>query len=416
MWRRRSRSLLAILIPFVSFGAACRQEAAPARRPDVVVVAVDSLRRDHLDLYGYLRATGTRLRALADDGITFTNAYSTSSATRPAVASLLTGEYPPANGRDGLASDRFTLAEYLARAGYRSVVVSNHPELSNDPGFLQGFERVVALPNRNADAAVAAAIAELGEDAGGRPLLLFLHLADASGPYAPPARYYEAWPPKGAGPFDPASVDATTPAARMADLYSAYDGEVAYVDDEIGRLAAAMKSAGRYDAAMMVVAATHGEELQEHGRAGFGRTLFEEVVSIPLVLKFPLQAGAGEYVHGPTSLVDVVPTVLPVVGVQTNASLDGIDLAQVIEGQGQAIRDRALKLYLAPVGGPALHGVVQRGDKLLEVDGDPERAQLYRLPLDPYEQQDVAGAEATRVKRLRRVLERRSAGASRKGV
>lgn len=406
--RPSSAVLLAALV--VGVAAGCERTTAPGRRPDVFVLAVDSLRRDRLDLYGYARATAPALRALAGDAVVFTNACSTSSWARPAVASLLTGAWPDRGGRDGLASDVFTMPELLGPAGYRSHAITSDPALADDPGFSQGFASVTGIAEGAGDAIVRAAVDVLGREDPAQPVLLVLHLGDPRGPYAPPGGFVDEWAPKGQGPFDPREITPDTAAARLADLHAAYDSEVAFVDRQIGVFLDAVRRAKRYDDALIVVAGTHGEEFQEHGRGGHGRTLFEEVVAIPMIVKYPRNAGAGESVHGPVSLVDVLPTTLPVVGVKTNARIDGIDLAPVTESQGQAIRDRSLFFFLdaaaAGTGQGSWRAVVQRGDKYIVANAPGAVGQLYRLALDPYEQNDVAGGEAARAERLARALAR----------
>lgn len=402
-------ALAAVTLAVVALSG-CDRRSTPSRRPDVFVFVVDALRRDHLDLYGYARATGPRLEAFAADAVVFTNAYATSSWARPSIASLLTGAWPDRHGRDGLASDAFTLPELLGPAGYRSHAFTAHPRLAADPGFAQGFTTVQALADAPANEVVDAALAALATHEPNQPVALVLHLGDPRGPYAPPREFVADWPPQGPGPWDPATLDAATPAARVADLHAAYDGEVAFVDHELGRFLDGLRAAQRYEDALIVVAGSHGEELQEHGRGGHGRTLFEEVVAVPLVIRFPRGAGAGEFVHGPVSLVDVLPTVLPVVGVRTNQRIDGIDLAGSTEGQGQALRDRSLYFFLdaaaAGTGSGQWRAVLQRGDKYVVENAPAAVGALYRLALDPFEQNDVAAAEAARAARLQRALER----------
>ena len=385
-----------------------RTIGVPARRPDVVVVVVDALRRDHLDLYGYGRATGPSLRRLAADGVVFTNAYSTSSWATPAVGSLLTGLYPHRLGGGMPRRDHFTLAEYLRPAGYRTVAIHAQPAFVGDAGFIQGFDEVAERARAPADAVIDVVLERLRRADPARPLLLYVHLSDPRGPYAPPARFLEAWPPAGEGPFDPSRIDPATPARVMADLIAAYDAEIAFVDAEIGRLVDALRSDGRYDDAMIVVTASHGEELQEHGAGGHGRTLFEEVIAVPLVMKFPLAAGSGSFVHGPVSVVDIVPTILPVAGVRTTGRLDGTDLALITADQGQALRDRPLFFSLELPGSEGasarLRAVLHQVDKYIRRDEPEPRGALYRLALDPFEQRDVVDTEENRARRLERLL------------
>jgi len=382
--------------------------AKPTPRPDVIVVAVDSLRRDHLDIYDYGRETAPNLRNFAGDSVLFRAAYSPSSWAKPAVASLLTGLYPwshTADGESRLPPEPLRLAELLAAADYTTFAVSTHPETSTEQGFAQGFDEFVHAPNARADSVIDAALRRIEKTPAGAPLLLFLHLGDPRGPYDAPPPYGDAWPTKGTGPFDPAQIDADTSADAIADMRAAYDAEIAFVDAQFGRLVAALRAAGRYDPTMIVFTGTHGEELQEHGRGGHGHSLYEEVLAIPLLMKFPRQAGAGAIVHAAVSLVDVVPTILPIAGVVTTAILEGIDLTYSARDQGQKIEGRAIfsSLDRTDADGRRLQvkGIARRGYKAIRTElPSPATAKFFHLAVDPFEQNDLAEPERARLSRI----------------
>lgn len=379
--------------------------------PDVVLISIDSLRPDHLGAYGYPRETSPVLDALASEGVLFRDAVSTSSWTLPAHAALFTGLFDSAHGllRDEgrLAPAHRTLAELLADAGYRTGGFYGGPYLDPTFGLDQGFEEWVSCMTRLPEAmepqearrearggvdrahadvtgprtvqSVRAWLAESDE----RPFFLFVHLWDVHYDYIPPPGYAERFDPDYRGDLDARrfarnpAIRADMPARDLEHLIALYDGEILFTDEIVGRILAAVAESGRLEDALVVVTADHGDEFFEHGGKGHRRTLFEEVVRIPLVIRLPGREAAGRVVDEPVRLVDVLPTVLAAAGVGAPAHVQGRDLGPLLRGESLAPASSLLELHLAR---RSLYALRTGGSKLVSFDG--RRYALFDLGSD----------------------------------
>jgi len=369
--------------------AGCRP-APPPRT--VVLVSIDTLRADHLGLYGDRRAETPVLDALAREALVFDAAWSPVPLTLPAHASMLTGRYPPrhgvrANGVHRLAASVPVVAESLARAGFRTAAFIGGFPLHSRFGLARGFEvyddelpssaRAAHYPERRGDEVLERALGWLrGQDPGAR-LFVFVHFYDPHDEYDPPP------------PF----------AARFADR--PYDGEIAYVDGLVGRLEAELERQGRWRDAIVLVCSDHGEGLGDHGEDTHGLLLYESTLRVPLLLK-AAGVSAGRAPE-PVSIVDVSPTILARAGLAPLAGADGVDLA--------GRRDPGRELYaetLAPLldhGWSGLRALRRGRWKLV----DAARPELFDLDRDPGEQRDL-WASAGEGAALRRDLHAMASG------
>ena len=287
-----------------------------AEGPSVVLYLVDTLRPDHLGVYGYPRETSPRLDAFARDAVVFENAYSPSSWTRPATASLLTGLSPGRHGATGrvdvLPDEVRLLSEHFQEAGYRTLGLVTNPNVIPLWGFDQGFDLFEDVDSRSrgasADVLMDRVLEQLDALPPDTPFFLYVHALDPHEPYEPPPDW--AQPFEGGGRRDVAL----------------YDGEIAFGDYHFGRLLDRLRARGQYEEALVVFVSDHGEEFEEHGGTGHGHALFEESVRIPLLVKLPGNERAGARVSGIATLMDVAPTVLAALGRPVPADLDGVDL------------------------------------------------------------------------------------------
>ncbi len=248
-------------------GAGCGRTPPAAVRIPVVVVSVDTLRADHLPVYGYRGVQTPALDALGRDSIVFTNAYSNVPLTLPSHAALLTGLLPFENGvRDNigfrLAPARRTLATLLQSASYATGAAVSSYVLRADRGLAAGFDYYDdSMPNNptreRAGMESAAALAKWGGAVRDRPLFLFLHIYEPHAPYTPPE------------PF--ASRYASAP----------YDGEIAAADAAVGSFVDFLNRAGLYDRAILVFLSDHGEGLGDHGEEEHGVFLYREALRVP---------------------------------------------------------------------------------------------------------------------------------------
>ena len=424
-----------------------------SRKPDVIVVVLDTTRADHLSTYGYGRETSPNLTAFAGDGLTFMHARSPAEWTLPGHASLFTGMYPSRHGVHytadtglptimghqrvlPLSEERTTLASVLRGEGYATGgFVANFANLDRHFGIAQGFDHyddapgvlfrplphVVHLvrsvaptfaryPFRTAPEMNAIALSWLDRMPRSQPVFLFVNYLEPHYPLASPP--FDGWAravPAAATVRSAAIITHVIPARLSAvarDVLSAnYDGQIAAMDAALGQLLAALRARGRYGDALVVVTADHGELLGEHDEVGHGgRTLYEGLLHVPLVVKFPGREAPRGQVADPVQLVDVLPTVLDAVGAPVPADVQGQPLGHVahlsfaeedinpefVAAFGR-VYDRAL---VALYDGPYKLIATSRGDRM-----------LFDLAHDGGEDHDLTASEPERVAAMAARLE-----------
>jgi arylsulfatase A-like enzyme len=389
--------------------------------PDVILITVDTLRADHLSCYGHERNTSPSIDALAADGILFENTFTTVPRTTPALASLMTGDYPRKHGLmtlvDALPSEKRTLAEVLSEQGYATAAFVT-PSVPRQSALWQGFDVFddrVDSDDRSARAEQIAlrALRWLDEHRGER-LFLWLHLWDPHFRYAPPAPHDEAFDPQSAqglslyrrldrGELKLGEVYFENDLAKkeVAQMVAQYDGEIRYADGVIGRFLDRLRDQSLYDPALVVFTADHGESLGEHGYYfEHGAYLYDASLRIPLILKLPLGRRAGSRITDPAMIFDVAPTVLSVLSLGERLGSPGRDLS-FAPGSGEPLRETSFhetgRRFFAQnprrhLEGPAGHWKsVRAGDwKLIRIptpDGDLH--ELYDLGEDPGETRNL---------------------------
>ncbi len=427
----------------------------PAGTPDVILVSLDTTRADHLSTFGYARETSPVLTALAADALVFTQARSPAGWTLPAHASMLTGLYPSRHGAhlaggwlagqsiDGrrnvaypLAEDRTTLAEALRDRGYDTAAfVANFSYLYRDYGLAQGFDRyddapglllrvhppVVRLvralrpgfcvkPFRTAREVNASALAWLDRVPRGRPAFLFLNYMEPHQPWMAEAPF-DRWVWEQPQARRLIERDLYTheikqfTADEIAFIRASYDGQIAAMDAALGELVEALKARGRWEKAVVIVTADHGEMLGEHDTVGhMGRMLYEPLVHVPLVVKLPGASRPRGRDDRPVQLVDVVPTVLAQAGAPMIAGVQG----QALPAVTHDIRaEEDINPFLVSSYGAAYDRavrVVYDGSYKLITTSRGDRM-LFDLARDPGETDNLAERDGTRVAELTRRLE-----------
>jgi arylsulfatase A-like enzyme len=338
----------------------------PAARFNVVLVSIDSLRADHLGCYGYPRETSPALDRLAQEGVRFANASSVTSWTLPAHMSLLTGRSMMGHGvvtdDRSLTADVPTLAEGFKKAGYATKAIVSAPYLNSRYGFTRGFDdyddRTIFFET-NEDSyksvtgprLVDAAIDYLDDPDGERPFFLFLHFWDVHYDYAPGPPYDRMFDADYDGEVDGENFYFNDAIRQGMDpraldyILALYDGEIRLVDDQIARLRAALAARGQAGNTVFVVTADHGDEFFEHGEKGHHRTLYEEVLDVPLLVYVPGVAPVAKVVDQQVSIIDIAPTLLSLVGAPLPEDLEGRDLAPLWSGRESAPRPAWGELY-----------------------------------------------------------------------
>ncbi len=298
--------------------------SAPKRgaRPDVIIVTLDTVRADHTTPYGYQRDTTPNLQALAAKGVVFEHAYAAGSDTQRALMPVVSGstlsstphtlkEWPR------LREEANTVAERMKAAGYATAGVSSFTWVRKDRGFAQGFDELDQSPwkdrhpeRESTGAQAVASAVKLYEKmaADSAPLYLWVHLFDAHDKY-----------------LDHTGIDFGK--GSMAK----YDGEIAFVDQQLGKLVDAVARGKRGDRTLWVVHGSHGEAFGEHGQTGHGTQLYDESLRVPLIFVAPWTR-AARYGTDAVSILDVAPTVLDIAGASSKDT-GGVSLRTVLDGK-----------------------------------------------------------------------------------
>lgn len=353
----RHRQVGALLLAVVLSGAGPGCDARGGQRPNVVLIVLDTTRADVLSAYGSPKPTTPRIDALAREGVRFDRAFSTDFWTLPAHASLMTGRHP---GRVGATSETnrlpdtaATLAELLRAAGLRTAAFVSNAWVSAERGFAQGFETFEeswrggeSTEWQLDERTVAGARRWLAEriDAD-EPFFLFVNLNSAHLPYSPdplvlvdlspdprpPARVARLREVKGMWSHLGGAIELDE--QDYVILRELYEAEVAAVDGLVGELVDALAERGELDDTLVIVTSDHGENIGDHGMIDHLLSMYDTTLRVPLVVRHPARFPAGRVDDRLVSLVDVVPTVLDVVGVP-EAYADGPGRSLADSGQG----------------------------------------------------------------------------------
>jgi arylsulfatase A-like enzyme len=403
---------------------------APPETRNVLFIVVDTLRWDRLASYGHHRVTSPHLDALAEEGVRFEYAYATAPWTMPSVASMITGLYPTGHGvltaMTGMPLSSRTLAEILRERGFRTAgVVSNHLILNRrGRGFTQGFDVYKGSESKGHDHMSTQGVTEQSleildqlakRDA---PFLLFVHYFDPHFNYLA-HREVDFAPPR-VGRLD-GSQDihqlrrmlARLSKEEIAYLMDLYDEEIHFTDAGIGRLLERLRELDLYDTTLIVVSSDHGEEFRDHGWLGHTRTLYQELVRVPMVISAPGHRSAARVVEEPVSLVSITPTILELVGIEEpGARFHGPSLAGRVRGEPG---DGAPAYVLAEVGflPPGMPQGPKRAFKKTLVgpryklirDEESGALELYDLIEDPGETNNLADAKPEVRDRMLRELD-----------
>jgi arylsulfatase A-like enzyme/Flp pilus assembly protein TadD len=364
---------------------------------NLLVVTLDTLRADHVGSYGYAAARTPRLDGLAARGLRFARAATVVPLTLPAHSSLLTGTFPARhavrdNGGYYLGEENETLAEILKARGFRTGGFISAFVLDSRWGIAQGFERyfddfdlrqfekqagmdAIQRPGRETvDEALRWLAAERE-----KPFFLWVHLYDPHTPYAAPREFAAQFP---------------------RSLTGAYDAEIASADAQLGRLLDALEADGRLGRTVVAVLGDHGEMLGEHGELTHGFFVYDAAVRIPLVVAAP--GLAPRVVVDQVRIVDVMPTLLELLGVPAAPAVQGTSLLPL--ARGQRLNLMALSESWFPrfhYGWSELQAIQDERFKLIRAP----RRELYDLERDPLETTDLAASDPRRVETLERALE-----------
>jgi arylsulfatase A-like enzyme/Flp pilus assembly protein TadD len=402
--RAAARAAAALALAALALAAAGCRRSPPW---NVLLVTFDTTRADHIGCYGDRDASTPNVDALAAEGVRFAHAYSAAPITAPSHSTLLTGKYPLAHGvRDNglfvLGDSQETLAEVLSRHGWATGAAIGSYPLSSKFGLDQGFdfyddhltlryedltgERTLPKVDIYFDERPAGSVNEALfpwlEKNYRRPFFAWVHYFDPHQPLKPPPPYQELF---------------------AADLY---DGEIAYADEQLGSLLSRLRQLGVYDRTLVVFAADHGEGKGDHGELTHAVLAYNATLHVPLVLRLP-GGPAGVVVDQRVGTVDVLPTVLDLLGQPLPEGVQGRSLVPLFREGGTA-PEPPPEQYAETLAPRLMNGW---GELRVLFDGDWKyiygpRPELYDLATDPDEHHDLAAAEPQRADQLKRRLAR----------
>lgn len=417
----------------VAVHAAGPESADPETpRPNLLLITLDTTRADHLGSYGYERKTSPRLDELARDALVFDRAYSTSSWTLPAHASLLTGKFPSSHGaryhRDGalglgdglpdesgilkryrvdpLGSDGETLAELLGAEGYVTGAVVAGPWMLEVFGLGRGFQSYDDDEIVMADSAenvvrgrLAAQVSKRALDFidanAERPFFLFLNFYDPHLPFSDPDGLASLFFPGGKSAY-PVPKGILT----MEEESAYYDGEIRYMDRFLGRVFDRLKKLDLYDRTWIIVTADHGELLGEQGGIiSHGKSLYQGEVRIPLIVKYPKGEGKSGRSDRFVQLTDIMPMVAERLAPEKKLSAAHPQQGDVFAEVYPSHLTLGDEDWLMLVSGEYKLLSKSNGERL-----------LFDLSRDPREQKDLSADHSERVKAMNASLDAFLAG------
>lgn len=392
------------------------QRGAPLPGPNVIVYLLDSLRADHVGIYGAKNETTPAIDRLAHEGAWFSHCSSQASWTQPSVPSILTSLYPPEHGSidDGIKVSEgvVTLAEQFRMSGYLTAGFLGNSKTGVASGLDQGYDQLFERPavigtpetlNRTAEVDYSKQSGEKInrrlipwlEKNVDRRFMLYVHSMDPHLPYLPPPPYDTMFATGYRGPVDGSNGKwdrqsgfwaARTP-EEIAHVMSLYDGDIRCNDDAIGELLAAIERLGLSRDTIIIIVADHGDEFHEHGWFGHGQSLYEELLHVPLVVHWPGAIAPGQRIDLPIQTIDIYPTL---------CALAGLPPVEDVRG-----RDRAAMLARVDTaaGGPAGNGSPQNPGASTQAPSAAEPLFAWRYPREGEEEVSVFDGQYKLIRR-----------------
>ena len=427
---------------------------ADATGPNIIVVAVDTLRANFLSIYNELALPKTpKITALTEDSVRFENMFAQSSWTKASFGAIFSGEYPESHGATGkvsaLPDEVDTFAEVLRDGGYYTKGYSNNPNIASVFNYGQGFIDYVDLkpslyfwaqPSSKklvlydilrkvvnvvygklggliritdfyqpADSVTDTGLEWIDGDTRPEdtPFMLFVHYMDPHDPFRDPENPGKGFARVQMGNPDPDAQKKETPLQKILGqkpdtrtlkerMINAYSYEIEFMDTEVGRLLDGLRERGLYDDSLIIFTADHGEEFYEHGGWWHGLSLYDEQIAVPLLIKLPGNAHGGAVNPGIARHVDLAPTLARLTGLERSERWQGESLFDDELGPGNSLTTHGYAHL--EFEGIELRAVRTEMFKLINSNEGNKRnyppVELYDLGLDPEEQENLIGSDA----------------------
>ncbi|MFQ5767302.1 MAG: sulfatase [Acidobacteriota bacterium] len=421
VFRLAGTALLAVVLALPSL--ACR--TARQARPNILFIVVDTLRPDHLGCYGSRRPVSPAMDELAARSVRFSHALASAPWTLPSIASMLTGLYPSAHRathiRTRLSLKARTLAERLKEQGYRTAGIVSHTFLSTYLNMNQGFEIYSEKEAQGEDHLSTPGVTDQALQVlrlfkqVHQPFFLFVHYFD-------PHYRYRRHPEVGFAPSRAGRLQGNESIEELRAygdrlgheevdfLRDLYDEEIRYTDGGIDRLLRGLREEGFKENTVVILAGDHGEEFLERGWLGHTRTLYQELIRVPLLIGLPRRRQAGRVVEEAVSLVSLVPTILELAGIEVEpGAFQSPSLVPALEGSAEP---SAILSEVDFVAYKRQDGVKEAHKKALIVgamklirDESQGRLEMYDLVHDPAEVADLSQVRVQEAAAMDRRLE-----------
>jgi arylsulfatase A-like enzyme len=404
----------------------CKRKPPPT---NVILIIIDTVRKDHVSAYRYERQTTPSLDALAKEGVLFENAKAASPWTCPSIASILTGQNPsthmagvhldPPEMEDRRLSimneSIVTIAEIFQQKGYSTIGFFENPFVDPAFGFHRGFDIYDYSPGdntniRRANVVVARAVRWLEERGKSKKgFFMVIHLFDPHLAYDPPpefmAIYTLGYQGKLKPPFDPELKDIREGKTRLSEqdkkfAIGLYDGEIAFCDSCLGQLFDYLKTNNLYDQSLIIATADHGEEFWEHSSFEHGHTMHWELLDVPLIIRFPHALHAGKVIKDRISLADIGPSIFGFMGWSLPIKTDGVSFIT----QHHTIRVLSHIVIAENVHfGPQQQCFYEKNYKM--IINEFGRIELYDLEKDPLEMKNIFGKKKDLPEQMKKQIE-----------
>ena len=388
---------------------------------NIILITIDSLRADHLGCYGYHKETAPFLNSFTKESVCFSHAYSLGPVTQASVPCILTGTFSSRYGRftNSLADGRRTVAEAFKDNGYLTAGFHSNPYLSADLKYNRGFDvfedyagsfkplkRVIKEKGfvnaiKNIRPVIKKRInnwyyipaEEINKDVNkfitknkNRTFFLWIHYMDVHIPYLShnknevkndySIKLFRKML-ENSGGLCPEEIET---------LRNLYDGEITYLDNHLKSLVDRLKALCLYDDSMIIITSDHGDEFYDHGGVSHSHKLYEELIRVPLIIHFPRGNCKGMFINKPVSLLDLIPTMTDVAGVEIKYKLDGINLLPIITGKenNERVIISEVDTYMFSL---------RKGDWKLIYNDKTKGKELYNLKDDPKERLNLVNKE-----------------------
>ena len=379
--------------------------------PNVIILLIDALRADHLSCYGNIRKTSPNIDEFAKDSALFTQAISQATYTKTSIASLFTSLYPYQHGvygdtvdnitSDVLGEEEKTLAEDLLQNGFLTMAWVRNPHLRSYMGFAQGFveyhDRQHEIEDINKR--FIKWLIEVGKN---HEFFAYIHYLDLHDPYRPKPPYdtmygvysnvYSGIDLKNWGTY---LIDIRESKRKLEEndveqLKAYYDGQLTYIDSQIGLLLDELKKLGLYDNTLIILTADHGDGFMEHGFISHSYKPYDELLRVPLIIKFPNSQFGGEIVRSQVRLIDVMPTILDLLRIKTDSKLSGFSLLNYLDDDRNKDKKIDFPTYaISEHNTRRISFASIRTEKFKYIHFPDKEDEFYDLSIDPKEQNNI---------------------------